>query len=428
MTELVLGPLLRHVDDTSACIWVETEDAATVTLTAGEHHAEAPHLPRARPPLRAGLRRGPRAGIEDAVHRRDRRQPGLAGAGLAVPGLADRHAQHRQEAPAGLRLVPHLGHPRQGGQQAARRRRPARLRAADGRHHRRRRTTTTPTPTTRSAGPTWCCSSATRSTPTRPPRRCRSSSSRAATSRSRPGPSCKDCEEYAHLYKLAWSDPANRWLLSTLPSAMIFDDHDIRDDWNTSQTWKQEMEATDWWHDRIVAGLGVVLGPPAPRQHDARRARRGRDLAADRRARRRRGRVRRHRRCSTRSPSGPTRSPSPTAGATPASFGTRRRLVVVDSRAARVLEPERPLDARRRRDGLARRADARRRRPPAHRHLAAVPARPRPALRRGVQTRRSPAARWGRARRAGSARRCARPLDLEHWAAFQDALPEGLRR
>ncbi len=66
----------------------------------------------------------------------------------------------------------------------------------------------------------------------------------------------KDWEEYAHLYKLAWSDPANRWLLSTLPTAMIFDDHDIRDDWNTSLTWKEEMEATDWWHDRIVAGLG----------------------------------------------------------------------------------------------------------------------------------------------------------------------------
>lgn len=39
-----------------------------------------------------------------------------------------------------------------------------------------------------------------------------------------------DFAEYAHLYALAWTDPANRWLLSTLPSAMIFDDHDIRDD------------------------------------------------------------------------------------------------------------------------------------------------------------------------------------------------------
>jgi phosphodiesterase/alkaline phosphatase D-like protein len=65
----------------------------------------------------------------------------------------------------------------------------------------------------------------------------------------------KDYEEYAHLYALAWSDPANRWLLSTVPSAMIFDDHDIRDDWNTSQAWRRQMEATSWWHGRIVAGL-----------------------------------------------------------------------------------------------------------------------------------------------------------------------------
>ncbi|HEX5880666.1 MAG TPA: alkaline phosphatase D family protein, partial [Actinomycetota bacterium] len=43
-----------------------------------------------------------------------------------------------------------------------------------------------------------------------------------------PGTELRDYEEYAHLYRLAWSDPANRWLLSTLPSLMIFDDHDIR--------------------------------------------------------------------------------------------------------------------------------------------------------------------------------------------------------
>lgn len=70
-----------------------------------------------------------------------------------------------------------------------------------------------------------------------------------------PGEELKDYQEYAHLYHLAWADPANRWLLSTLPSAMIFDDHDIRDDWNTSRKWKDEMEATDWWRERIIAGL-----------------------------------------------------------------------------------------------------------------------------------------------------------------------------
>lgn len=70
-----------------------------------------------------------------------------------------------------------------------------------------------------------------------------------------PGEELQDYEEYAHLYRLAWSDEANRWLLSTLPSAMIFDDHDIRDDWNASLSWREQMHATAWWHDRIVAGL-----------------------------------------------------------------------------------------------------------------------------------------------------------------------------
>ncbi len=65
----------------------------------------------------------------------------------------------------------------------------------------------------------------------------------------------KDYDEYAELYRLAWSDPAIRWVLSCVPSAMIFDDHDIRDDWNTSWSWHQKMNATSWWHERLVAGL-----------------------------------------------------------------------------------------------------------------------------------------------------------------------------
>lgn len=86
-----------------------------------------------------------------------------------------------------------------------------------------------------------------------------------------PGEELKDYEEYAHLYKLAWSDEANRWLLSTLPSAMIFDDHDIDDDWNSSYSWKKEREATSWWQDRIVSGLGSYwvyqhLGNLSPQQ------------------------------------------------------------------------------------------------------------------------------------------------------------------
>ncbi len=70
-----------------------------------------------------------------------------------------------------------------------------------------------------------------------------------------PGEEIKDYEEYAHLYRLAWSEPVIRWVLSCVPSTMIFDDHDIRDDWNTSWQWRQEMNATSWWHERLVGGL-----------------------------------------------------------------------------------------------------------------------------------------------------------------------------
>ena len=70
-----------------------------------------------------------------------------------------------------------------------------------------------------------------------------------------PGEEIKDYEEYSHLYWLAWTDPANRWLLSTVPSCMIFDDHDIRDDWNTSWTWHEEMNRTSWWNERLIGGL-----------------------------------------------------------------------------------------------------------------------------------------------------------------------------
>ncbi len=62
-------------------------------------------------------------------------------------------------------------------------------------------------------------------------------------------------DEYAHLYRTSWSDPDCRWLLSTLPTAMIFDDHDIRDDWNTSAAWRAEVRKARWWQRHIRAGL-----------------------------------------------------------------------------------------------------------------------------------------------------------------------------
>ncbi|TCB96149.1 alkaline phosphatase family protein [Micromonospora zingiberis] len=62
-------------------------------------------------------------------------------------------------------------------------------------------------------------------------------------------------DEYTKLYLESWSDPEIRWLFSTVPSVMIFDDHEIIDDWNTSASWRREMREQPWWAERIISGL-----------------------------------------------------------------------------------------------------------------------------------------------------------------------------
>jgi phosphodiesterase/alkaline phosphatase D-like protein len=81
--------------------------------------------------------------------------------------------------------------------------------------------------------------------------------------------------EYGYLYRKAWSQPQVRWLLSTVPTVMIFDDHEIMDDWNSSASWLADMQTRPWWDERIRAGLTSYwvfqhLGNMTPR-----------DLAAD---------------------------------------------------------------------------------------------------------------------------------------------------
>ena len=70
-----------------------------------------------------------------------------------------------------------------------------------------------------------------------------------------PGETVADFEEYTHLYRDAWQEPAIRWLFSTVPVAMIFDDHDVHDDWNTSSAWVEKMRGEPWWEERITGGF-----------------------------------------------------------------------------------------------------------------------------------------------------------------------------
>ncbi|MEV0152157.1 alkaline phosphatase D family protein [Micromonospora sp. NPDC050686] len=62
-------------------------------------------------------------------------------------------------------------------------------------------------------------------------------------------------DEYTKLYLESWRDPEIRWLLSTVPSVMIFDDHEVIDDWNTSKSWRADMREQPWWAERIRSGL-----------------------------------------------------------------------------------------------------------------------------------------------------------------------------
>jgi PhoD-like phosphatase len=88
-----------------------------------------------------------------------------------------------------------------------------------------------------------------------------------------PGEEVIDFEEYSWLYEESWSDPLVRWLFSTVSISMVWDDHDMSDDWNISRSWHEEMERKDWWHERAVDGIASYwiyqhLGNLSPRELD----------------------------------------------------------------------------------------------------------------------------------------------------------------
>jgi hypothetical protein len=87
-----------------------------------------------------------------------------------------------------------------------------------------------------------------------------------------PGERVLDFEDYTRLYLESWSEPAIRWLLSTVSTAMIFDDHDVHDDWNISEAWLEEMRKHEWWNEHIRGALSSYwvyqhLGNLAPGAH-----------------------------------------------------------------------------------------------------------------------------------------------------------------
>lgn len=62
-------------------------------------------------------------------------------------------------------------------------------------------------------------------------------------------------EEFTWLYHESWSPPIERWFFANVPTVMIFDDHEMIDDWNISAAWVTKIRRQRWWQDHVVGGL-----------------------------------------------------------------------------------------------------------------------------------------------------------------------------
>lgn len=239
MPELVLGPLLRYVDETSATIWVETDtacvvsvlDAESPTFTVHGHHYAFVDVtglaPGSSTPYSVHLDGEPRWPPPDSSYPPSRIRTidptrrlrlTFGSCRTSVPHDAEHNRTH------GLDVLRALGN-----------------RLAE---------------TPEDQWPDLLLMLGDQVYADEPsPQMCDFIQRRRGLDEP-PGAELADFEEYAYLYWLAWTEPTNRWLLSTLPTMMIFDDHDIRDDWNTSKAWREKMATLHWWPARIIGGLG----------------------------------------------------------------------------------------------------------------------------------------------------------------------------
>jgi hypothetical protein len=220
-----------------------------------------------------------------------------------------------------------------------------------------------------------------------------------------------DFEEYVRLYHEAWGDPVIRWLLSTVSTAMIFDDHDVHDDWNTSRAWVEEIRRQPWWEERIAGAfmsywLYQHLGNLSPRQHDGdellQRARHSADFGDELHE-------------------FAVQADRTTAGSrwTFCRDVARARVVVVDSRAGRVLDGTRKMVDEEEWGYVEDHACG------GFDHLfiaSSLPfLLPRPVHDLEAWNEAVCAGAWGDGAVAALGERVRQGLDLEHWAAFGDS-------
>jgi hypothetical protein len=276
--ELVLGPMLRYVSETEATVWVETDRECQVEIlgrraqtfeVAGHHYGLvvidglAPGSEHEYQVALDGAVRWPLpgGGFPPSVLRTlsEGRPARLAFGSCRVTRIADRNLDRRarrrrtaQEEAAqeeAARLTPDTAGPDTAG--TGRQRDPAGVDALAACAARLRDTPRDQWPDVLlmigdqayadEPGPATRRFMAAR----------RGADTRTPAGDSVPAHEVADFAEYSALYQETWSDPEVRWLFSALPTAMIFDDHDVHDDWNISAAWRRDFTAMPWWGRRM---------------------------------------------------------------------------------------------------------------------------------------------------------------------------------
>ncbi len=431
MTALVLGPLLRHVGESTATVWVETDRPCRVLVRAGDveagaetftihgHHFALVEVgglaPGARVPYQVELN-GARVWPEEGSTFPDSQLRTLDPSGTLRVSFGSCRRSPDREGKAGFDTLAALAHHLVRGDTAwpdillmvgdqvyADELDPAMREIVRARRDGRQTGTAEPSTPANRGGTSGTGEVA---EPKPPAEAC-------------PDDEIADFEEYTQLYRLAWrEDPAVRWLLSTVPSLTVFDDHDIRDDWNTSYTWRQQMWALPWWRDRIVGGISSYwvyqhLGNLSPEERMANEV-----FTAVREA------------SASSGDSGKVldefaeradREPATARWSYAHEWG-RTRLVVVDSRCSRLLTPERRgmLDDEEF-DWLDRQFQG------DVDHLLVASSLPyllAPAIHHAESWNEAVAeGAWG-TRAAGAGEKIRQAADLEHWAAFERSFRE----
>ena len=68
---------------------------------------------------------------------------------------------------------------------------------------------------------------------------------------------CMQYGDFAALYVAAWTQPDVAKMLANLPTFMMFDDHEIANDWNITGGWVAQMKKAPGWLDAVGEGLAA---------------------------------------------------------------------------------------------------------------------------------------------------------------------------